>query len=282
MKTVLVTGASSGFGMQMLSDFLELGYTVIGTLRKLEERKPLFKDLLSKYPGKLILKELDVTKGDEIKSLSDFIKNEYPKLDVLINNAGFGTYGALEDTTEEQLRYQMEVNFFGPALLTREVLPSLRSAQGKIINISSLMGRYSCPLASVYSSSKYALEGLSEGLMYELKAFNVQVCTVQPGGHRTNFADAVVWGEKSFDESSPYKAQTNGFYKMYKKMTGRKSAPGALGVSKKVVKLCQMSKMPRSVTVGKDAGLVSYLQAFLPQNMYRFVMFQANKQVMGP
>lgn len=281
-KTVLVTGASSGFGHQMVQDYLAAGWRVVASVRNVEKRTELFLNELNDYPGKLSLIELDVTKESEIQNTVNYVATELNNhLDVLVNNAGFGTYGALEDITVEQLRYQMEVNFFGPALLIKGLLPSLRNSTGKVINISSLMGRYSCPLASVYSASKYALEGLSEGLMYELNSFGVKVCTVQPGGHRTNFVSSVNWGRDSFNEKSPYIGKSNAFKAMMDKLTARKNAPGASGVSKTVLNLSESSSMPRNVLVGLDAKFVGFLQVILPQCIYRFLMNSANKKIFG-
>jgi NAD(P)-dependent dehydrogenase (short-subunit alcohol dehydrogenase family) len=282
MKTVLITGASSGFGLKMVQDFLGAGWRVLATVRNVEKRTETFKEELGLYPDRLRLLELDVTKESEIKNIVNYLdKNENNKLDVLVNNAGFGAYGSLEDISMEQIRYQMEVNFFGPTSLIKNLLPALRKSRGKVINISSLMGRYSCPLASVYSSSKYALEGLTEGLMYELDSFGVGVCSVQPGGHRTNFVSSVNWGDDSFNDQSPYIKMSKGFKAMMDKLTARKNAPGPDGVSKTVLKLSNSTKMPRSVLVGMDAKFVGAMQVILPRCIYRFIMNTANKKIFG-
>ena len=143
------------------------------------------------------------------------------------------------------------------------------------------MGRYACPLSSVYSSSKYALEGLSEGLMYELKSHGVDVVTVQPGGHRTNFTSSIIWGAHSLSESSPYKTQTDGFIRMMKKLSSRKKAPKSESVAQVAFKLANASNLPRNVVVGTDAKFVAFLQSFLPQVLYRKIMFVSNKKIFG-
>lgn len=275
MKTVIVTGASSGFGLDMVKLFLDGGWKVIATMRKLDQRKVELKGQLDLDHKNLILAELDVAIND---SLDSFIES-VDAVDVLINNAGFGTYGALEDVSEEQIRYQMEVNYFGPVKLIKGLLPKLRSSKGKIINISSLMGRYACPLSSVYSSSKYALEGLSEGLMYELKPFGIDVATIQPGGHRTNFVKSVAWGENSFSKDSPYRQQTDGFKGMMDKLSARTNAPKSETVAQKAYNLATTGQMPRKVVVGKDAKFVALLQGILPSGAYRKLMFASNKKI---
>lgn len=279
MKTVLITGASSGFGLDMVNLFLDDGWKVLATVRDVEKRQVELKDKIDLENKKLKLLELDVSKGDDISR----IVSEVKELDVLVNNAGFGVYGALEDVTEEQIRYQMEVNFFGPVLLTKGLLPVLRKGQSKVINISSLMGRYACPLSSVYSASKYALEGLTEGLMYELKSHGVEVATIAPGGFRTKFTSSIVWGKNSFNSDSAYKEQTDGFKGLMEGFASRPDdkAPDSMLVAKKALSLANKSSMPRRVMVGKDAKFISLLQDLLPSPLYRKLMFTSNKKIFG-
>ena len=277
MKTVVITGVSSGFGLEMANLFLANNWKVVGTVRDLERRKVELKDKLDLENPSMSLLELDVSKQESLDAFVSKIDN----IDVLINNAGFGTYGALEDVTMEQIRYQMEVNFFGPTYLTKALLPKLRDRKGKIINISSLMGFYACPLSSIYSASKFALEGLSEGLMYELKSHGVDVATIQPGGHRTQFVSSISWGENSFNAGSPYQDQTNGFKNMMEKLSKRENPPQGIDVAKKALKLAQKDKMPRSVLVGSDAKLVSCLQSLLPAKLYESLMTVSNKKIFG-
>ncbi len=280
MKTILITGSSSGFGLEMVHDFTELGYHVIASLRSAEERKAIFDSVNDK--SKLTILNLDVSSKDDIRHAAEHINQAHNgELDVLINNAGYGLYGALEDVSEEQIRHQMEVNFFGAALLTQALLPALRKTKGKVINISSVMGRFSLPLGSVYSASKFALEGLSEGLYYELKPFGVQVCAVQPGAHRTGFVKAMIWGDKSQEESSPYINQTKGLLRNVEEMTNKPKATGSNNVSKIVVGLVRKKKMPRRVLAGKDAVATGIAQKFLPEALYHEILHRSYEKVFG-
>jgi short-subunit dehydrogenase len=280
MKKILITGSSSGFGLEMVHDLTSQGHHVIATLRGSDERMEIFDSVKDK--SKLTILTLDVCSHDDIKAAAAYVKDNHDDcLDVLINNAGYGLYGALEDISEEQLRHQMEVNFFGPTLLTQELLPALRKTKGKVINISSVMGRFSLPLGSVYSASKFALEGLSEGLYYELKPFGVQVCAVQPGAHRTGFVKAMIWGDKSNDESSPYIGQTKGLLKNVELMTSSPSATGSENVSKIVTKLINKKKMPRRVLAGKDAVATGIAQKFLPEALYHELLHRSYEKVFG-
>lgn len=273
MKVILITGSSSGFGKEMTVDLLKAGHRVIASMRNAHEREHLFSNIPENLKANLTLLPLDVTLEEERKATSQFIKEKFDgKLDILVNNAGYGMYGALEDISEEQIRHQLEVNFFGATLLIRELLPYLRESKGKIINISSLMGRFSLPLGSVYSASKYAMEGITEGLYYELKPFGVQITTVEPGAHRTGFIKAVIWGEGSKNEKSPYYFLTNALEGFMQKMASRDKGTPSKGVSVLVQKLINSRKMPRRVLVGKDAVATGWMQKILPESIYHFFL----------
>lgn len=269
-KVVLITGCSSGFGLDLVKLFLEQSYTVIATMRNAEKRIELLGELPLKYREKLFLSSLDVTSGVERENLAKLIQIQFSgKLDILVNNAGYGVFGSLEDCTEEQIRSIFEVNFFGTALLTKEMLPFLRKQKGKIFNISSIMGRSSIPLGGVYSASKYALEGLTEGLFYECSDLGIQVCSVQPGGHRTKFVSSLVWAENAFSDNSTYKKLSLGLKALMDKMSAREKAPSASNVSKRIIKLSAQQRIPRTVVVGGDALFVKVLQAVLPGDLYQ-------------
>lgn len=260
MKTVLVTGCSSGIGKDLVQRFLRDGHQVVATMRNLSQRQELFSELKEKYGEKLLLVELDITHSEQRKILIEGLD----RLDLLVNNAGFGLFGTLEDMDEQQIRYQMEVNFFGTAFMIRDCLPLLRQSRGKIINISSLMGRYSMPLAGIYSASKYALEGLTEGLFYELRPLGVQICTVRPGRHHTGFNRNLIWAEKAQDQSSAYRPQTESVTRILQKMSG---GPSLSNVSRRVVSLSRRKNLPARVYVGRDAVGFHTLRSLLPDNL---------------
>jgi NAD(P)-dependent dehydrogenase (short-subunit alcohol dehydrogenase family) len=183
--TWFITGASSGFGMAFARYALEQGYNVVATARtpsKLE-------GLAAVAPDRLLVHALDVTvRGDAEKAVEAAVKR-FGRIDVLINNAGYGIVGALEETPEEELRAQMETNFFGAVAVTRAVLPVMRNQRsGAVVNISSLGGQLSFGGFSAYSASKFALEGMSEALAQEVAPFGIKVLIVEPGAFRTGFA----------------------------------------------------------------------------------------------
>ncbi|MBT3586007.1 MAG: SDR family oxidoreductase [Halobacteriovoraceae bacterium] len=279
MKTVLITGSSSGFGLDMVRDFLNSDYRVIATLRNASERKELFQEFLPN--DNLVIKNLDVTVREDQRKIAEYIEAELAgELDLLINNAGYGVYGALEDVTENQIRDQFEVNFFGATFLIQELLPFLRRRKGKIINISSVMGRFSMPLGSIYSASKYAIEGLTEGLYYELKAQGVQITSIEPGGHRTGFVKAVVWGEKSHHENSLYKNETRGLVGLMERLSLRKNAPSSRNISQLALKLAKKNQLPRRVLIGNDARATGLMQKILPESWYHFFMSKGFKSLL--
>ncbi|MCI0490636.1 MAG: SDR family oxidoreductase [Blastocatellia bacterium] len=256
-KKVLITGSSSGFGRELVTTFLGEGWTVLAALRDAEHRAEAFEKEMSDSPDRLTLLSLDVSEEGDRVTVARFIEERLGgKLDCLINNAGFGLFGALEDLSEQQIRHQMEVNFFGLVLLTRKLLPYIRNARGRIINISSVLGYMGMPLATLYCASKHAVEGFSEALYHELKPHGVQVGVIEPGAFRTSFGRNQVWGEGSFDKDSPYLAQTESFSRFREK---RSSGPGNPidPVIAAVMKSATSEKVPFRVRCGRDA-LVSY------------------------
>ena len=186
MQTVLITGASSGIGEETAKKLLAEGYTVYVAARRIEKLRGL-EDL-----GAHAI-EMDITTEEDIVAAVDRITAEQGGIDILINNAGFGMYGAMEDTTLDDARYQFEVNLFGLARLTQLALPYMREqGAGKIVNISSMGGKIYTPLGSWYHATKHALEGWSDCLRLELAPFGIDVIIIEPGAIQTEFGDVMV------------------------------------------------------------------------------------------
>ncbi|MEU6621527.1 oxidoreductase [Streptomyces litmocidini] len=181
-KTALVTGASSGIGEATALKLIALGYTVYGAarrtdrLRKLAERgvRPL---------------AMDVTDDDSMRSGVDRIVSETGRIDVLVNNAGYGSYGAVEDVPQEEARRQFDVNVFGAVRLTQMVLPHMRARRsGTVVNVTSMGGKIHTPLGGWYHGTKFALEALSDCLRMEVRPFGIDVVVIEPGGIRTEWS----------------------------------------------------------------------------------------------
>jgi len=182
-KTVFITGASSGIGKETAKTLIGQGYIVYTAARRSEKMEDI------KQLGGIPLK-MDITKDEDLVAVVERIKKNHGGVDILINNAGFATYGAVEDTTIDDARYQFEVNLFGLARLTQLVLPYMREKQaGKIVNISSAGGKIYTPLGAWYIATKHALEGWSDCLRLETKPFNIDVIIIEPGFISTEFDD---------------------------------------------------------------------------------------------
>jgi len=191
-KVVLITGSSSGFGLLTSRTLLEQGYTVIASMRGLDGKNKEHADSLKTFaegkPGKLHLLELDVTSDSSVDAAIKQALEIAGRIDVVINNAGYGVAGFAEATTIPQFKKNFDVNLFGVQRVSRAVLPSMRQqGSGLIVNISSIVGRMVMPFAASYVATKYALEGLSESYRYELAGTGVDVAIIEPGGFGTNF-----------------------------------------------------------------------------------------------
>lgn len=271
-KTVFVSGASSGFGKLTVLRLLEKGHTVVAGLRGGQSRlETVFAEELKQYSAQLHAIDLHLEKTSELGEVVRLIDSKFGgRLDVLINNAGYGLMGVLEDQTEEQIRYQMEINFFGAALLTRALLPALRLGRGRILNVSSVCGFAGLPFYGSYCASKFALEGLSESLRYDLKPFGVQVGLIEPGGFKTGFVAAKQLGPGSANPASPFHKRTAAFAKAFAMSQARLDDPEK--VARLLSKLCDSRRVPMRSVIGKDAGLVRLLRSILPARVYEFVI----------
>ena len=183
--TWFITGASSGFGGAFARYAIEQGYNVVATARNPAK----LAELVAAAPDQVLAQALDVVvSGDAERAVAAALAR-FGRIDVLINNAGYGIVGALEETPEAELRAQMETNFFGAVSVTKAALPVMREqGSGAIVNISSLGGQLSFGGFSAYSASKFALEGMSEALAQEVAPFGIKVLIVEPGAFRTGFA----------------------------------------------------------------------------------------------
>ncbi len=204
-KVILITGCSSGFGLLTAVRLAAQGHFVWATMRDLSKKQPLENEL-AKRQAQAFIRELDVTKPSTIKNVVEEIQERHFHIDVLINNAGYGIGGFFEDLSDEEIRAQMEINFFGVQNVCREVIPLMRKrSQGKIINISSIAGQVASPCLGAYNASKWALEGFSESLYFELALFGISVVLVEPGSYPTNIFTQNAHYAKNFNNTqSPY------------------------------------------------------------------------------
>jgi NAD(P)-dependent dehydrogenase (short-subunit alcohol dehydrogenase family) len=203
-KVAVVTGSSSGIGYETSLTLARSGFFTYATMRNLGKGASI-KSVATKEGLPIRVAQLDVTEDRSINHAVHSIISDVGKIDVLVNNAGYGLNGAFEDLAMEEIKAQFETNLFGVIRVSQAVLPIMRRQKsGIIINISSAAGRFGYPGESAYISTKFAIEGLSESMVYELEPFGIRVVLVEPGPIRTNFADGMVSAKKSQDPTSPY------------------------------------------------------------------------------
>ena len=202
-KTIFITGASRGFGKIWAEAFLKRGDKVAATARNLDS----LKELVTKYGNAILPIKLDVNNRSDcfaaLKKAHDF----FGKIDVLINNAGYGLFGTIEETTEQEARNQIETNVFGLLWTTQAAIPFMRKQKsGHIIQVSSALGVATLPVLGIYNASKFAVEGLSETLAAEVKNFGINVTIVEPNGFATDWGGAsAIHAEKPIKEYEPVK-----------------------------------------------------------------------------
>ncbi|HET6716086.1 MAG TPA: SDR family oxidoreductase [Nitrososphaeraceae archaeon] len=201
-RTVLVTGCSSGIGLATCHVLSRNNFMTYGTVRNLSKAKKI-QDLMNRENLSLKILRLDVNDNQSIKLAIKKILNHTGRIDVLINNAGYGMFGPIEEITTQEIKKQFETNFFGAIRLIKAIVPIMRKqGKGTIVNISSMVGRFGVPLNSAYVSSKFAVEGLSESISFELEEFGIRVIVIEPGVVKSDFFHNVK--VKGMNLESPY------------------------------------------------------------------------------
>jgi NAD(P)-dependent dehydrogenase (short-subunit alcohol dehydrogenase family) len=184
-KVWLITGCSTGFGRELAKAVLERGYRAVVTARNPAK----VEDIVAGHQDRALVLELDVTDPVEVDAAVKSAEQHFKRIDVLVNNAGIGYFGAVEESDEEEVRRMFEINFFGLSRMTRTVLPIMRAQRsGHIVNISSIGGLRSFPALAYYHATKYAVEGFSESLALEVSPLGIKVTIVEPSGFRTDWA----------------------------------------------------------------------------------------------
>ena len=261
-QTILITGASSGFGLIVATKLHESGYNVVGTSRNPGKMQVPFKMLA-----------LDIADDHSITSFSKELFKHISRLDVLINNAGYYLSGLAEETTIEQGKQQFETNFWGTVKLTNELLPNFRKQRfGKIITIGSITGLLNFPNASYYGASKHALEGYFKSLRFELNEFNIKVAMVEPMGFKTNIISSSVVAERKINEYDHYRKTIASFVKD----TFDKS-PEPTAVINTLLKLVNDKNPTFSNPVGKGAKVFLAIQLFAYKTFENSIIKNINK-----
>lgn len=263
-KNILVTGASSGFGLLIANELHRKGFNVIGTSRNPEK-------YASKLPFKMIA--LDLDSEQSINTFSERIFKEISQLDILINNAGFLVSGIAEETPIDLGRQQLETNFWGTIKVTNAVLPHFRKQKsGKIITVGSITGLVAFPNTSYYAASKHALEGYFKALRYELNEFNISVAMIEPGSFKTNIMSN---STTTLNRIEDYNTLRNKSEK-YAELIVREGEDPAM-VAAKVLKVVETDKPSFRNLVGKGLPVLITLQHFAYGMLEKTILKQLNK-----
>lgn len=267
-KVVLITGASSGIGKSMAELLRDKGYKVYGTSRKPQSENNINK--AEKGDGFIKMLQMDVCSEESVeKAISQILEIE-GTLDIVVNNAGMGIAGSVEDTSPEEAFKQLDTNFFGMHRVIRKVAPIMRKqCSGLIVNISSVAAQFNIPFQSMYSASKAAIESVSEVLRTELKPFGIKVVIIEPGDTKTGFTDsrAIV---KDAGESSVYKQK-------FEKSIGvmirdETNGPDPIVVARQLYSVMSKKNPPVRVVVGIQYKLFTFFKRLLPAKLVTYVL----------
>ena len=250
-KVAIVTGSSTGIGYETSLILARNGFLTYATMRNLNKSENA-KLVATKENLPIQIKQLDVTDDVSVTNAIQTISSEAGRIDVLVNNAGYLLAGAFEDLALEEIKAQYETNFFGVIRTTQAVLPIMRKQRsGIIVNISSGAGRFGYPGGSAYVSTKFAVEGLSESMAYELESFGIKVILIEPGVIKTNIANGMVIAKKSQMPNSPYSQIMQKMSTTFEKMSKNASSPDL--VAKVVLQAIRSENPNLRYLVGKDA-----------------------------
>jgi len=272
-KVAVVTGSSSGIGLMTAVELALNGYPVVATMRDLG-RSGRLEEAAQKagVRERLDLRRIDITEMDAIPEAIKAIAGDRGRIDVLVNNAGFGSGGFAEDMSLAELRHQMETNFFGNVAMTKAVLPVMRAQRsGHIIQVTSVAGRMAAPLLGAYAASKFALEGWSETLRIETHSLGIRVVLVEPGDYDTDIWDRnVIIAKQALDPSSPNKDRSQRFVEFVKSRASKRRDPRE--VAQLIVRVAQNPNPKLRYLIGPDAKGQLLFRALLPWRRYERFM----------
>jgi NAD(P)-dependent dehydrogenase (short-subunit alcohol dehydrogenase family) len=273
-NVALVTGSSSGIGFETSLLLARTGFHTYASMHNLEKSKNITEIAnTEKLPLQVV--QLDVNDGRSVKDAIDKIVAEKDRIDILVNNAGYGLFGSLEDISIEEVKAQFETNFFGVIRVTQQVLPVMRKQNNRctIVNVSSVGGRIGVPILSAYQSTKFALEGLSESMSYELEPFGIRVVIIEPGFIRTNIINSSTSAKKAFDPKSPYFSLMQKVENHFKSMMENASSPPE-EVARVILKALTSENPQLRYTVGNDAATIIQARMNMPDEEFRKMVIQ--------
>ena len=271
-QVALITGCSSGLGYETALMLARNGFHTFATMRNTKKSDSL-EEIIKKERLDLNIRELDVNDNTSIENAINSIKSEANRIDVLINNAGYGLVGFFEDLTLDEIRNQFETNFFGVLNITKKIIPIMRSQKsGTIINVSSGAGQVGFPGISAYVSTKFAIEGFSESLMYELFPYGIKVVIIEPGVIKTNFFRNCIVSEHSMKKSSPYSRSLDKFQRNVELMQEHATSP--IDVAKVIMQVLGNNEPKQRYIVGNDVAMILEAKKSLSDIEFKKMMMQ--------
>lgn len=274
MAVALITGCSSGIGLETALEFGRKGDTVFASMRDTSKAG----DLTGRAAAEKLAIEvvqLDVTDEESVRKAVAHVLASAGRVDVLVNNAGIGAHGPIEETDDDEAKAAFETNFFGALRTTRAVLPSMREQRsGAIVNVTSLNGRVTAPYAGIYSASKYALEAASEALYYEVHPFGIRVIVIEPGAFETRI-DQHDSTARRFTESSPYFDLDRRFTESMTRLPGRGERDDPRVVAEAIYGALHSDEPKLRYLVGDDAKMIGGLRRQLDDEQFEQTMRKA-------
>lgn len=269
-KVIIITGASSGIGYQTAEMLAQQGHVVYGVARRLEKMEPL------KTFGATPL-QMDVTAEESIDKAIETVIEAEGKIDILINNAGYGSYGAIEDVSIDEARRQFDVNIFGLALLTKKVLPHMRQQHsGTIINIGSMGGRFTTYFGAWYHATKYALEAFSDALRMETRPFGINVVLIEPGGIKTPWGTIAANHLEESAKGGAYEQQAQKTAEGMRKLYSGSMMSHPKVVAKAISRAVNSHHPKARYLIGFGAKPLVLMHTLLPTRWFDWIMTHAS------
>ena len=265
-KVIFVTGASSGFGCEVVKILSTKGHIVYGAARRIEKM-----EVLKNYGAAVI--KMDVTQSEQVNEAVAHIIEAQGKIDVLVNCAGYGVYGMVENVSIKAAQAQFDVNVFGYARVFQAVLPYMRKRRsGTIINISSVGGKIALPMSGWYAASKHAIEGLSDSMRSEVKSFGINVTLIEPGAIQTGFSETAMHIDVAGHDPD-YHKNAEAFIKSMTRIYAKSKGPES--VAAVIVKVCEKAHPKPRYLLGSDSKLMIFMKTLLPTRAFDNLLCKA-------
>ena len=269
-KVAIVTGSSSGIGFETSVLLARNGFHTYAAVRNLDKSQPLI-DMSKKDGLSIQVIELDVSSDKSVKDAINKVLSENKRIDVVVNNAGYALAGSFEDLSMDEIKSQFETNFFGAIRVIQAILPSMRNQRnGRIVNVSSMGGRIAIPLDSAYHGTKFALEGLSESLQYEVEQFGIKIIIIEPGAIKSNFFNNLKMASKAQRLDSPYTQMMQKLNAGFSFML--ENAPHPVEVAKVILAAVTSEDPQLRYTVGDDAAMILQAKRTMSDTEFRNLM----------